>query len=112
MYALGAGALLLFFFHRIITTNTHFTVFTILTAKGRGNFSKIEGGREQKSLGSPALNYGFVHSSMVLNISYDMKLIFSSFLFGVVKIIVPLENGDTRGGIITSKIAGLVLLAN
>ena len=38
LYALDTSALLLFFFHGIITTNTQLTVFFIFTVKGRGNF--------------------------------------------------------------------------
>ena len=45
---------LVIFFHSIITTNTQLIVFIILTVKGRGNFLKIKGGREQKSLRSSA----------------------------------------------------------
>ena len=53
----GNHCLDIIFCRRIITTNTQLAVFIILTAKGRGNFQTIKGGWEQKSLGSPGLQY-------------------------------------------------------
>ena len=44
-----------YFFPLKITTNTPLAVLIILTVKGRKNFQKITGGREQKRLGNPAV---------------------------------------------------------